>query len=100
MWIAVSHIPLTKPKQASRNALELLMNSHFAKNKVFNGCPVPLTFAIWDTATCAQRIFGHGGTITPVEINKRDQILMSVLSFQPEDGTKDVKSEWFGNAPS
>ncbi|KAJ4289820.1 hypothetical protein N0V90_011151 [Kalmusia sp. IMI 367209] len=95
MWIITSHVPLTKPKQTSRNALELLLHSHFAKSKIFNGCPTPLTLAVWDTAACAQKVFGDGGSISFADMHKRERILMDVLSFQPEDGSRAVKDDYY-----
>lgn len=93
MWIITSHIPLTKPKQASRNALELLIDSNLANSKIFNGCTAHLSLAIWDTAACAQKIFGNSGRIGLADIHARERILVEVLSFQPEDGTKVDKDE-------
>lgn len=95
MWIILSHIPLTKQKQASRRGLEMLCHSSLAKSKIFNPCPTPLTLAVWDIGACAQRVFGNPISFT--EMHKREQILLDVLAFQPEDGTAAVLDDYGRN---
>jgi len=94
MWIITSHIPLSKPKQASRNALELLCHSHLAKQKVFNPCPTLLTLAIWEVGQCAQTVLGNSGVIGLSEIHQRELVLLDVLSFNPEDGVIQMKDDY------
>ncbi|KAF1961084.1 hypothetical protein CC80DRAFT_229743 [Byssothecium circinans] len=91
MWGILSHVPITKPKQITRTALEVLCHSDLVKRKIFNPCPTTLTLALWDVGTCAQTVHGRNHPITFTDMHKREQILLEVLSFQPEDATKSLK---------
>ncbi|KAF2443782.1 hypothetical protein P171DRAFT_43932 [Karstenula rhodostoma CBS 690.94] len=94
MWIVTSYNPLRRTRHASRNALEVLMNSQYAKHKIFNGFPSYLTLAIWDTAACAQKILGVDRSITLPDMHIRERTLVDVTSFQPEGNTQAMREEY------
>lgn len=94
MWIITSHNPLKRTRHASRNALEALIHSRYARHKIFNGCPGRLTLVIWDTAACAQKILEAGRSITYTDMHRRERILVDVLSFQPEENTQAMREEY------
>ncbi|KAF2688724.1 hypothetical protein K458DRAFT_151697 [Lentithecium fluviatile CBS 122367] len=94
MWIVLSHVPITKPKQATRRALEILSHASLTNRKGFNPCPIPLTLAIWDVGACSQSIFGSGNPISFNDMHKREQILLDVLSFQPRVGSQAAADEY------
>ncbi|ORY07136.1 hypothetical protein BCR34DRAFT_28320 [Clohesyomyces aquaticus] len=96
MWIILSHLPITKTKQASRKAVEMLCEAQLVKRKFFNPCPTSLTLVIWDIGACASRLLRNRDAVQVAEdLHKREQILLDVLAFRPEDGTKDVKDTYY-----
>lgn len=94
LWVLLSHVPITKPKQTSRRAVEMLCTTTLVKRRFYNPCPASLTLSVWDIGACASKILSPRKPISPSDLSKRDQILLDVLAFRPEDGTKDVK-EWY-----
>ncbi|KAF2651666.1 hypothetical protein K491DRAFT_681981 [Lophiostoma macrostomum CBS 122681] len=95
LWIMLSHIPITKPKQSSRRALEMLCTASRASRKFYNPCPEPLTLAIWDIGACATRLLGKGQRIKPTDLHKREQILQDVLAFRHEEAARDVQEKYY-----
>lgn len=75
----------------------MLSHAPLAKQKVFNPCPTPLSLAIWDIGSCAQGIFATGSPISFTDMHKREQILSDILSFQPKEGAKAFREEYFTN---
>jgi hypothetical protein len=99
VWIIMSHIPLTKPKQASRRALEMLCQASTVKRKFCNPLPSPLLLILWDICTCAAPLLAKNSAPSAAELQKREQILLGALSFLPEDGTKEVKEAYYKDLP-
>ena len=95
LWIILSHIPITKPKQSSRRVLEMLCQTSRVKRGFYNPCPAPLTLAIWDVGACASKLLGKHQQIKPTEIRKREQILQDVLALNPEDFARDVQENYY-----
>jgi hypothetical protein len=95
LWVILSHIPITKPKQSSRRVLEMLCNASRVEKTFYNPCPAPLTLAIWDIGACATRLLGKGQRIKSTELHKREQILQDVLAFRPEETIKDVQERYY-----
>ncbi|KAF2471193.1 uncharacterized protein BDR25DRAFT_313817 [Lindgomyces ingoldianus] len=99
MWIILSHLPITKTKQASRKSVEMLCEAQFVKRKFYNPCPTPLTLVLWDVGACASRLLRNRTSAMPEDLHKREQILLDVLAFRPEDGTKDVQESYYKDIP-
>ncbi|KAF2267582.1 hypothetical protein CC78DRAFT_541535 [Lojkania enalia] len=98
-WILLSPVPVTRAKQASRKALDLLCNAPEVKHKFFTPCPMPLTLAIWDIGDLASKLLGFNHPITHADLYQRDQILLDVLSYRPEEGCNSVKEFYYKDVP-
>ena len=95
MYLILSHIPITKPKQASRRAVETLCYDSHVRRAYFISSPPRLTLAVYDLGLCARSVLGSGNYITVADMHKRDKILSDVLSFQPEEGVKDLIETYY-----
>jgi hypothetical protein len=92
--LVLSPIPLTKPKQASRQVVETLCYDPDVRRAYFISFPPRLTLTVYDIGVCAQNIFLNG----PMAIAKgygRDKILSDVLSFRPEDGVRNFRETYY-----
>lgn len=89
--IVTSHSSLTKSKQASRNALEVLIHFQSTEDKDFGGCSSSLLLAIWDVAACGRKLLETGHSISLTEMQERERVLSDVLSFKSGEhrGTTD-----------
>lgn len=86
-WPVLSHIAITKPKQASRKAVEALCRGSLEKQKFFTPSPPPLRVLVWDIGSCASRILLNHDQVSPSDVSKREQILHAILAFMPRDGS-------------
>ncbi|KAF2183869.1 hypothetical protein K469DRAFT_710248 [Zopfia rhizophila CBS 207.26] len=99
VWIILSHVPTTMPKQASRKAVEMLCRASLVKRKFYNPCPSPLLPILWDIGSCASALLGSSSTITPSELYRREKILQDILAYLPGHGIKDVKKAYHKDIP-
>jgi hypothetical protein len=99
LWIILSQIPVTRAKVASRRSVEMLCHASRVKRSFYSPCPSPLLLSVWDIGACASRMLGSLTPITPVDSHKREKILLDLLAFRPEDGTKDVKDWYYQHIP-
>ncbi|KAH7125566.1 hypothetical protein B0J11DRAFT_308980 [Dendryphion nanum] len=86
-WPVLSHIAITKPKQASRKAVEMLCRGSLAKRKFFTPSPPPLRVLVWDIGSCASRMLLNREQASQSDVHKREQILHAILAFQPRDSS-------------
>ncbi|KAF2729876.1 hypothetical protein EJ04DRAFT_58091 [Polyplosphaeria fusca] len=96
LWVILSHIPLTRPKQASRRALELLCASPDVKRRFYNPCPTILTLAVWDMGACASKLLCDPmESISNADLHMRDRIIRDILAYRPEEGAMDIKESYY-----
>ena len=95
MYLVLSHLPITKPKQASRRAVEALCYDPHVRRAYFISSPPRLTLAVYDLGLCARSVLGNGNYIAVSDMHKRDRILSDVLFFRPEEGVQDLIETYY-----
>ncbi|KAF2002571.1 hypothetical protein P154DRAFT_618624 [Amniculicola lignicola CBS 123094] len=99
MWIMLSYKPLTKPKQTSRRAVEMLCDSAQASKKFFNPIPKSMTLLLWDIGACAQGVLGIHAPFSSASMQWRERILLDALALRPEDGADYIRESVHKNLP-
>ena len=84
IWIVISHAPLTRPKVASREAVEMLCRTTYLKRRFYIPCPIALLLNLWDIGSLAAAFLQSPDGITIEDAYSREQLLLNLLSFQPE----------------
>jgi hypothetical protein len=82
-WIILSHIPTTKAKMASREAVDMIMTCQ-TEQGFYNPCPTPLMLAVWEIGSLSSVFIQGRSAITLGDSNKRERILLSVLAYQQD----------------
>jgi hypothetical protein len=95
MHLILSPISITTAKQASRQVTRALCYDTAVSRAYFISSPPRLTLALYDIGVCARRILSHKSPITVTDGNERDNILLEVLSFQPEEGIEALLETYF-----
>jgi hypothetical protein len=95
MHLVLSRVPITKPKQASRRALEALCYDPYVRRAYFISSPPRLTLAVYDMGVCARSLLGDDKHISVSDMHAREGTLSAVLYFQLEEGVNDLKETYF-----
>lgn len=95
MYLILSPLPATRPKQASRRAVEELCYDPNVRRSYFVSSPSQLTLALYDMGVCTRNVLGNTSQISVADMYQRDKILSDVLRFQSQDGVKDLSETYY-----
>jgi hypothetical protein len=56
--------------------------------------------SLWDLRACAQQFFGSGGPLSVADIQKREQVLQDIMSFQPGEASHAVNTQHLHSSPT
>ncbi len=97
MSFLFSPIVVADSEQATRKGIDSICFDPEVRQAFFIPCPRRLLLDIYDMKECALNIARAHGSLSLADVYTREWILADVLHFEPENGTCDIKENYFSD---